>query len=113
DVLPDYHFTNELGQAISTSQFKGQALAFTFFFTRCPYPTFCPLMSSNFSEAQKKLLALPDGPKNWHLLSISFDTENDSPEALKTYAAKYPYDPSHWDFVTGDLIDITAIAEQV
>jgi protein SCO1/2 len=113
DPLPDYHFTNELGQAISTSQFKGQALAFTFFFTRCPYPTFCPLVSNNFNEAQKKLLALPDGPKNWHLLEISFDTELDSPDALKTYAGRYKYDPKYWSFVTGDLLEITAIADQV
>src|ERR1700761_2102848 len=30
DLLPEYHFTNQLGQAISTAQFKGQALAITF-----------------------------------------------------------------------------------
>ncbi|MDB6108536.1 MAG: electron transport protein SCO1/SenC, partial [Pedosphaera sp.] len=113
ELLPDYHFTNQLGQAISTRQFKGQALAFTFFFTRCPYPTFCPLVSNNFDGARKKLLAMPDGPKNWHLLEISFDTELDSPDALKTYAERYKYDPKYWSFVTGDLLEVTAIADQV
>ncbi len=114
DLLPDYHFTNELGQAISTSQFKGQAFAFTFFFTRCPYPTFCPLMSNNFNDAARKLLARPDAPKNWRLFTISFDTEYDSPVALKNYASRYPnYDPARWNFLTGDLVEITAIADQV
>src|SRR5665213_1893908 len=47
DRLPDYHFTNELGEAVSLSQFKGQVLAFTFFFTSCPFPEFCPRMTSN------------------------------------------------------------------
>jgi Cu/Ag efflux protein CusF len=42
DKLPDYHFTDELGQPVSLSQFKGQVLAFTFFFTSCPFPEFCP-----------------------------------------------------------------------
>src|SRR6516162_612270 len=37
DKLPEYHLTNELGQAMTTTQFKGQALAITFLFTRCPY----------------------------------------------------------------------------
>src|SRR2546423_626544 len=32
DPLPEYHFTNQLGQAIGTKQFKGQALAITFVF---------------------------------------------------------------------------------
>jgi protein SCO1/2 len=112
DPLPNYHFTNELGQAVSTSQFKGQVLAFTFFFIKCPYPTFCPLMSNNFAEAQKKLRAMPNAPTNWHLLSITFDPENDTPAALKAYAEKHSYDPEHWNFVTGDLVEITAIADQ-
>jgi len=113
DLLPEYHFTNELGQAVSTRQFKGQALVFTFFFTRCPYPTFCPLMANNFEETQKKLLALPHGPANWHMLSISFDPEFDTPALLKAYADRYNYNPEHWNFVTGALIDVTAIGDQV
>src|ERR1700685_1756753 len=52
DLLPEYHFTNQLGQAISTKDFLGQPFAFTFFFTRCPYPTFCPLLSSNFEATE-------------------------------------------------------------
>jgi protein SCO1/2 len=113
DPLPDYHFTNELGQAVSTSQYKGQAFAFTFFFIRCPYPTFCPLMSSNFAETEKKLLAMPNAPTNWHMLSISFDPEFDTPAELKAYAQRYNYDPARWSFVTGDLIEVTAIGDQV
>src|ERR1700722_12570353 len=38
DALPEYHFTNELNQAVTTKQFQGGALVFTFIFTRCPYP---------------------------------------------------------------------------
>ncbi len=113
DPLPNCHFTNELGQAVSTAQFKGSALAFTFFFTRCPYPRFCPLMSSNFSEARKKLLAMTNGPANWHLLSISFDPTNDTPATLKDYAARYESDPQHWNFATGNLATIKALADQV
>jgi protein SCO1/2 len=112
DMLPEYHFTNQLGQAVSLSQFRGKALAITFIFTRCPFPTFCPLMSRNFEEVQKKLLAQPNAPTNWHLLTISFDPEYDTPPRLKGYAKQYNADPARWSFLTGTLIDITAIAEQ-
>jgi protein SCO1/2 len=112
DPLPEYHFTNELGEAMSIGQFKGQALAITFIFTRCPLPNFCPLMSSNFQDAQKQLLAMSNGPTNWHLLTISFDPDFDAPVILKAYAQRYGADPKHWNFLTGDLIDITAISEQ-
>ena len=42
DPLPEYHFTNEFEQTVSLSQFKGDAVAFTFIFTTCPFPTMCP-----------------------------------------------------------------------
>ncbi len=112
DPLPQYTFTNQFGQKITTTDFKGQALALTFLFTRCPYPTFCPRMAANFEEAQQKLLTEPQGATNWHLLTISFDPEFDTPAALKTYAEAHHYDPRHWTFATGAVIDVTAIGEQ-
>ena len=112
DLMPNYPFTNELGQAVSLQEFKGQAVGFTFIFTRCPFPTFCPRMSENFANAYKQLSARPDGPKNWRLLSISFDPAYDTPATLKAYARRYQYDPQKWSFVTGALIEIDAITEQ-
>lgn len=112
ELLPEYHFTNQLGQPFSTAQFKGQALAITFLFTRCPFPTFCPRMANQFAEAQQKLLAMSPEPANWHLLTISFDPEFDTPPVLKTYAQSHHYEPSRWTFATGELSDIEAFGEQ-
>lgn len=112
DAVPDYPLTNHLGQAISLGQFKGQALALTFIFTRCPFPEFCPRMGNNFQATAKKLAALPNSPTNWHLLSITFDVEFDTPSVLKGYAARYPADPAHWSYATGAQIEIDALTEQ-
>ncbi len=112
DPFPNYPLTNQLGQAISTAQYKGQALAITFLFTRCPFPNYCPLMANNFVEAQKKLLATPNAPTNWHLLTVTFDPEFDTPEVLQHYAAAHGADPAHSTYATGSLIDITALGEQ-
>lgn len=112
DVMPNYPFTNELGKAVSLADFKGNAVAFTFIFTRCPFPDFCPRISQNFANTYKQLKEMPDGPKNWKLLSISFDTEYDTPKTLAAYAERYQYDPAYWSFLTGELIEIDAITEQ-
>lgn len=98
--LPNFSFTNELGQPVSLRQFTGKAVALTFFFTRCPLPEFCPRLSRNFELASQKLNAMIQGPTNWHLLSISFDPL-DRPEILKAYGAQYHYDSNHWSFLTG------------
>jgi len=110
--LLDYKFTNELGQAVSLNDFHGQALAITFFYTRCPLPDYCPRLSKNFQEAQQKLQSRPGAPANWHFLSISFDPEFDSPAMLKAYGESYRYDPTHWSFLTGPADKIGELVRQ-
>ena len=112
DQMPNYRFTNELGKTVDLASFKGQALAFTFIFTRCPLPDFCPRMSRNFFEISQSLSKLTGGPTNWHLLSISFDPHYDTPAVLHAYARVFQYDPKRWNFVTGAMEDIDAITDQ-
>lgn len=110
--LMDYAFTNQLGQPVTLSGFSGQALAITFFFTRCPIPEYCPRLSKNFEEACAELKAMPNGPTNWHLLSITIDPEFDTPAALRIYAKRYDHDPKRWSFLTGPKDKITALARE-
>lgn len=105
-----YPFTNELGQSVSLSDFPGQALAITFFYTRCPLPDYCPRLSRNFEEASQKLKTMTGAPTNWHFLSISFDPEFDSSEILRAYGRSYQYDPAHWSFLTGPPDEINELA---
>ena len=112
DLIPDYAFTNELGRVVRFSDYRGKALALTFIFTRCPIPEFCPRLSKHFKTVQTQLLARPETPANWHLFSISFDPHYDTPGILKGYARIHGYEPEHWSFVTGSMLDIDAITEQ-
>ncbi|HSH93358.1 MAG TPA: SCO family protein, partial [Roseimicrobium sp.] len=112
DKIPNYPFTNELGRAFTLKEFEGKALAITFIFTRCPFPTFCPLMNENFKKTYTSLKANAQAPANWHLLSLSFDPEFDTPATMKQYAQRYSYDTNHWSFATGALVEIDAITEQ-
>jgi protein SCO1/2 len=110
--LLNYPFTNELGQAVRLNDFHGQALAITFFYTRCPLPDYCPRLSKNFQATQEKMAALTNCPSNWHLLSVSFDTEFDTPQMLLAYAGSYHADPKHWSFLTGPADKIGELARQ-
>ena len=83
----------------------------TFFFTRCPIPNYCPRLTKNFEEAAEQLSRMPNAPTNWHFLSVSFDSEFDTPSVLKTYAERYNYDPKHWSFLTGPADKITELAQ--
>ncbi|HWD20247.1 MAG TPA: SCO family protein [Verrucomicrobiae bacterium] len=103
-------FTNELNQTVRLRDFRGQAIAVTFFFTRCVAPQCCPRLAQNFLEAERQLSAEKNSPTNWHFLSITFDPQTDTPEMLRTYARRRDYDPNHWSFLTGSPEEIGQLA---
>jgi protein SCO1/2 len=104
-LLPECILTNQSGLIVHMRDFKGQALAFTFFFSRCPLPTFCPRMNNNFAAVLQTLES--DATRtNWQLLSLSFDPGFDTPEHLRDFATLQQIDPKHWNFATSSSEEI-------
>ena len=114
DTLPDYEFTSETGKPVRFSDFRGQAVAFTFFFTSCPLPEYCPRMNKNFAEARKLLTADASAPTNWELLSISFDPSFDTPEILSGYGKFYRGESAdRWLFAVASTNTLAGLAPKV
>jgi len=114
DTLPDYEFTSETGQTVKFSDFRGRAVAFTFFFTSCPLPEYCPRMNKNLAEARKLLIADSSAPTNWQLLSISFDSAFDQPLILASYAGIYRgTNADRWLFAVASSNTLASLAPKV
>lgn len=112
DMVPDCTLTNQFGEGFQLHSLRGQVVGLTFFFTRCPYPTFCPRTTAQFGEVAEVLADTSVGLTNWHLLQISFDPDYDSPKALKAYAEQHGYDPGRWTFATADMPVLDGMTEQ-
>jgi protein SCO1 len=113
--VPDFSFTNQDGKQISLHQYRGKVLLVTFIYTRCPFPDFCPRMSSNFAEIDKQLNTNP-ALANVHLLSISFDPEHDTPKVLRGYgfSVAHTHDSAlfrRWEFAAARAADLPKIAD--
>jgi protein SCO1/2 len=89
DTLPDAELLAETGRTVKFSDFQGSVIVFTFIFTRCPLPDFCPRMNQHLGRARELLLKQPGAPTNWQFLSISFDPGFDRPGVLARYAYSY------------------------
>ncbi|MGA2869275.1 MAG: copper-binding protein [Verrucomicrobiota bacterium] len=114
DLLPDGTLVTETGSEIHFSDFRGRALAFTFFFTRCPLPDFCARMNRNFAETRQLLLSDASAPTNWQFLSISFDPDSDQPEVLSGYAGLYRGDDArHWLFASASTNTLASLAPRL
>jgi protein SCO1/2 len=100
--FPDVQLMGEDGRPFRLSELRGNAVALTFVFTRCPLPDFCPRMGQQFKTARRRMQQ-ETGPTNWMFLSVSFDAEYDQPEVLKKYAEGYRGDSlDRWKFCAAD-----------
>ncbi len=114
DMVPDGELITENGSRIHLSDFRGKAVALTFFFTRCPLPTYCPLMNRNFAQARDLLLANPKAPANWEFLSISFDPDFDQPATLTSYGAFYRHNNAdRWLFAAAPPATLARLAPTI
>jgi protein SCO1/2 len=114
--VPNFGLVNQDGKRIHLAQYRGQALALTFIYTRCPMPDQCTLMSNNFAAIDRELQKQPEVYAKTHLLTISFDPEYDSPKVLRSYGASHTGRYSdetfqHWEFATGSADEVKGIAQ--
>jgi protein SCO1 len=109
EAVPDTRFLDQDGKARRFSAFKGSPIVMTFIYTRCPLPTFCPLMDRHFATLQKTLKADP-ALKQVHLVTVSFDPTTDTPAVLEKHAKSLDADLTRWTFLTGDRDDVDQFA---
>jgi protein SCO1 len=108
ELVPDFQLVDQDGHSIHLSDYRGKAVVLTFIYTRCPLPNFCPLMSRNFSQLEQRLSS--EFTNQYHLLSVSMDSEFDTPEVLKAYGARYKANSKDWTFATGSAEQIQSVA---
>ncbi|WP_246024934.1 SCO family protein [Paraburkholderia dinghuensis] len=106
-TLPPVTLVREDGKQVSlTDELNdGRPVLLTFIYTTCT--TVCPMVSQTFQEFQEKLGSERD---KVHLVSISIDPEEDTPERLRAYAARFNAGPE-WQFYTG-TIEASIAAQQ-
>jgi protein SCO1/2 len=113
-LAPDVHLVDQDGQPLRLRDLRGSAVALTFIFTRCPLPDYCPRMSQQFAEVERRLAARPELRAATRLVSVSFDAEHDTPEVLTAYARRYTRPPfRHWRFASGDPAEVRRLADFV
>jgi protein SCO1/2 len=109
EQVPSGAFVDQDGRKRSFDSFKGSPVVLTFVYTRCPLPTFCPLMDRHFVTIQKRL-ADDTALRRVHLVTVSFDPSYDTPRVLKKHARELKADLTRWTFLTGDRDEVDRFA---
>jgi protein SCO1 len=108
----DAELTDENGRRRSLKDWRGQVIAVTFVYTRCPLPDFCPLIDRQFAAVQEQVRAAADLRGHVRLLSVTLDPEYDTPEVLERHAAALHVDPAVWSLLTGPRGEVETFASQ-
>jgi protein SCO1/2 len=103
-TVPAFTLTDQDKKPFGTEDLKGKIWVVDLIFTNCGGT--CPMLTSEMATLQKSLTKTPDV----HLVSISVDPHNDTPEVLAEYAKKYLADTRSWHFLTGPVSTIYTIA---
>jgi len=107
DAAPDFTLTDQTGRPVTLSSLRGEPVAVTFVYTRCPDATACPMTVAKFAKLNAALSKVKSG----RLLAVTVDPENDTPEVLADFAKRVGADPSRWKFLTGRPGDVARVAE--
>lgn len=102
--VPKFELINQDNQKISNDTYKGKVFVVEFFFTTCP--TICPKMNLSMLEIEKTFFGNP----NFGIVSITIDSEHDTPAVLKAHRELLGVKSANWNFLTGDktyIIDLS------
>ena len=107
DAAPDFTLTDQTGRPVRLSSLRGEPVAVTFVYTRCPDATACPMTMAKFA----KLNAALSMEKSGRLVAVTVDPEHDTPEVLADFAKRIGADPARWKFLTGRPEAVARVAE--
>lgn len=98
DLVPDLELYDAAGNHFRLASMEPRNRIITFFYARCPLQDFCPAQSQQLARLQQEITP-SDG--SVHLVSLTLDAENDTPEVLAEYAERFRADPSRWTIAGG------------
>ena len=106
-TAPAYRMVDQAGRAFGSDDLRGRVYVASFFFTRCT--SICPKLMYQVRTLQDRMAR--EGEEGIHLVSISVDPENDTPENLASYAANVGADPERWTLLSGERERLDDILE--
>ena len=107
EAVPDFTLTDQNGTRISLASLRGQVVAITFIYSRCPLPDYCPRVVNNLAEVKKRYAERLG--RDLTLLTVTFDPKYDTPEVLRNFARRYGGNVPAWHFLTGSEEEVAAV----
>ena len=107
-TIQDFTLLNRDGQPVRIAELRGKPLLVSFIYTGCM--DVCPATTQ---ALQNTLLASQNilGNNQFNAVSIGFNLPDDSPQAMKAFAAKFHINQPNWDFLSAQTSNVESLTQ--
>lgn len=107
--IGDYTLTDRSGKKIRLADYLGKPLVISLIYTHCP------VICATTTRSLKTIKASQDalGEDSFGVLTVGFDTENDTPEAMADFAKRMDVNLPKWQFASTDAETIKKLAKDL
>ncbi len=108
--LAKLEFTDSFGQPVKLADYGGQPLLVSLVFTSCHHV--CPALTRHLKtavDAAREAL----GHDSFKVVTIGFDTPNDTPERMRDFARKQGIDDPGWAFLSASAETMAELVDNL
>jgi len=108
--LGDYTLVGADGRSVRLADFRGRPLVISLVYTSCYH--ICPMTTQHLAKVVRAARAAL-GNDSFSVLTIGFDTPNDTPAAMRQFAVDQGVDLPHWQFVSADAATMEGLTKEL
>lgn len=108
--LGDYVFTDIEGKQIRLADYAGTPLLISLVYTSCNHA--CPVTTRRLKKAVEAARQVLD-EDSFRVVTIGFDTANDSPDRMRTFAREQRVKASGWEFLSADAKTMASLIDNL
>lgn len=109
-AVGDYTLTTTDGRNVRLSDFRGKPLVISLIYTSCYH--ICPTTTQHLAKVVRTARSAL-GPDSFTVLTIGFDTPNDTPPAMRQFAQDQSMDISRWEFLSTDAATMDGLTKDL
>ena len=106
-----YTFRDINGQPVKLTSYEGKPLIVSLIYTSCPH--FCPMITQAVASATDIAAEAVGGAEKFNIVSIGFDTVNDTPVRMASWAKNQGIDAQNWHFLSADHKTVDALVRDL
>ncbi len=109
-TLADYLLYDREGRPVHLADYRGRPLVISLVYTSCYH--ICPTTTRHLAKVVRRARATL-GDHSFNVVTIGFDTANDTPEAMRLFAIRQGVDVKGWKFLSGNAVTMDRLARNL